>query len=99
MIIFCRNYFHELSVDPSINFKLLKLVHGGHCASFQLFELTNEYVSETGDECFEWNEEGTQFWVTNVEIFSRDVLPGYFKHNNYASFIRQLNIYGLFAEI
>ena len=62
----------------------------------KLYELTHEYVSESGDECFAWNEDGTHFWVSNVEIFSRDVLPNYFKHNNYASFIRQLNIYGVF---
>ena len=58
----------------------------------KLFELTNEF--EGPDVCFEWSDDGTQFWVSNIEIFSRDVLPAYFKHNNYASFIRQLNIYG-----
>ena len=58
----------------------------------KLFELTNEFAGP--DVCFEWSEDGTQFWVSNIEIFSRDVLPAYFKHNNYASFIRQLNIYG-----
>ena len=64
----------------------------------KLYELTHEYVSETGDECFAWNVDGTHFWVSNVEIFSRDVLPCYFKHNNYASFVRQLNMYGLGAD-
>jgi len=41
-----------------------------------------------------WSDEGSSFWVVNVEAFSRDVLPVYFKHNNYASFVRQLNMYG-----
>jgi len=41
-----------------------------------------------------WSDDGASFWVVNVEAFSRDVLPVYFKHNNYASFVRQLNMYG-----
>lgn len=42
-----------------------------------------------------WSEDGENFWVSNIESFSRDVLPVYFKHNNYASFVRQLNMYGM----
>lgn len=48
----------------------------------------------TAQSYITWSEDGLQFWVTNIENFSRDVLPVYFKHNNYASFVRQLNMYG-----
>lgn len=41
-----------------------------------------------------WNLDGRSFTVTNVEEFSKDVIPLHFKHNNFASFIRQLNMYG-----
>jgi len=58
----------------------------------KLYELTNEFTPQ--DECLSWSEDGLQFWVSNIEVFSRDVLPGFYKHNNYASFVRQLNIYG-----
>ena len=40
-----------------------------------------------------WNEAGTVFLVKNVTDFCDEVLPVYFKHNNYASFVRQLNMY------
>ncbi|GAA0174269.1 winged helix/forkhead transcription factor [Lithospermum erythrorhizon] len=41
-----------------------------------------------------WNEDGTGFVVWSPAEFSELTLPKYFKHNNFSSFIRQLNTYG-----
>ncbi|XP_010918529.1 heat stress transcription factor B-4d-like [Elaeis guineensis] len=41
-----------------------------------------------------WNEEGSGFVVWLPQEFSQFILPKYFKHCNFASFIRQLNTYG-----
>ena len=41
-----------------------------------------------------WNDAGDSIVIHQVTKFSDKVLPQYFKHSNYASFVRQLNMYG-----
>ncbi|CAM0134998.1 unnamed protein product [Umbelopsis sp. WA50703] len=41
-----------------------------------------------------WSKEGDVFSVKNPTEFARTILPQYFKHNNWQSFVRQLNMYG-----
>jgi len=41
-----------------------------------------------------WNDTGLSFTIRNVKSFSRTVLPLHFRHNNFSSFVRQLNMYG-----
>jgi len=40
-----------------------------------------------------WGDNGDSFVVKDATEFSRNVLPKHFKHNNFASFVRQLNKY------
>jgi hypothetical protein len=40
-----------------------------------------------------WSTSSDSFVIRNVSRFTEEVLPAYYKHHNFASFIRQLNIY------
>jgi heat shock transcription factor len=46
------------------------------------------------NNCIVWTNEGTSFKIIDREQFTMQTLPQFFKHNNLASFIRQLNMYG-----
>jgi hypothetical protein len=41
-----------------------------------------------------WSDDGTTIIVKNPQTFALSHLPRYFKHSNFASFVRQLNTYG-----
>lgn len=41
-----------------------------------------------------WAEDGLSFYIIDQARFVDSVIPQYFKHSNFSSFVRQLNFYG-----
>ncbi|KAI6693306.1 hypothetical protein NL676_021016 [Syzygium grande] len=56
---------------------------------------TYEIVDDpTSDHIVSWSKGNNSFVVWDAQAFAMSLLPRYFKHNNFSSFIRQLNTYG-----
>ncbi|CAK81073.1 unnamed protein product (macronuclear) [Paramecium tetraurelia] len=49
----------------------------------------NEFI-----DIIKWDEEGIKIKIIDKSLLQDSVLPRYFKHGNYSSFLRQLNMYG-----
>ncbi|WJX12106.1 homogentisate 1,2-dioxygenase [Trifolium repens] len=55
------------------------------------FDVVND---QSTNHVVSWNRDGTSFVVWDTHAFSNDLLPRFFKHNNFSSFVRQLHTYG-----
>lgn len=58
------------------------------------FEMVDD---EATDAIISWRDNGDCFVIWDMTHFSVHLLPKYFKHNNFSSFMRQLNIYVSFS--
>ena len=74
-----------------INKKIFKLAKQKKSFLSKLYDILN---NSTYKDIIYWNKDGKSIIITNVNKFSAMILPKYYTHSNYSSFVRQLNKYG-----
>lgn len=55
--------------------------------------------SSKNTDLIRWSDKGDSFVVLDEDEFAKTLIPELFKHNNYASFVRQLNMYGFHKKV
>lgn len=65
------------------------------CCSFtSSSQKTYQLITACHPDTAAWTSSGTTFCIKDVDAFSKEEIPRFFKHNNMSSFVRQLNCYG-----
>lgn len=60
----------------------------------------SSFLDEGGNtDLIRWSVKGDSFVVVDEDEFARKLIPELFKHKNYASFVRQLNMYGFHKKV
>uniref|UniRef100_M4C1L5 HSF-type DNA-binding domain-containing protein n=1 Tax=Hyaloperonospora arabidopsidis (strain Emoy2) TaxID=559515 RepID=M4C1L5_HYAAE len=68
---------------------------GGNGSAAPVFlQKTYDMIESSPPAVACWSEAGTSFIIKLPREFAKTMLPRYFKHNNFSSFVRQLNFYG-----
>ena len=68
--------------------------------SSAIANIRSSFLDESRNtDLIRWSHKGDSFIVLDEEEFARTLIPELFKHANYASFVRQLNMYGFHKQV
>ena len=83
---------NKIETENKDNYQKDKYKKKGEYPNF-LLKLYQILENEDYKDIIHWTEDGKYFIISNLHDFTEQILPKYYKHNNYSSFIRQLNMY------
>ncbi|CAH00310.1 stress-responsive transcription factor HSF1 [Kluyveromyces lactis] len=86
-----RKLLAKAHVDKHHSKKKLSTTRARPAFVNKLWSMVND---KSNEKFIHWSTSGESIVVPNRERFVQEVLPKYFKHSNFASFVRQLNMYG-----
>ena len=66
---------------------------------FADFIRTSFLEESRNTDLIRWSDRGDSFVVLDEDEFAKTLIPELFKHNNYPSFVRQLNMYGFHKRV
>lgn len=83
---------------PPFVLKLHRSVETSHIGK-SVVDSSSFLENPKNTDLIRWSEDGKSFVVLNEDEFANKLIPELFKHNNYASFVRQLNMYGFHKKV
>lgn len=89
--------YHDHSKDNCANLDLPKPVTKGgvaHQFPVQLHGILDTIEEDGHEDVMSWQPHGRCFLVHQPKVFLKEIMPRYFKQRKFASFQRQLNLYG-----
>ena len=92
-----KHEYHDHSTDLEATCRgVISNSRGGASNPFpsKLYDMLNEIEKENRTHIVSWQPHGRCFVVHDQKLFIQDVMPKYFLQKKYASFQRQLNLYG-----
>ncbi|OMJ82418.1 hypothetical protein SteCoe_16894 [Stentor coeruleus] len=71
----------------------MKNKRSGTSANSFIVKIYDILNNKTYENIIKWTNQGKAFEIIYLPAFMNEILPTYFKHKNFSSFIRQLNMY------
>ncbi|XP_065913236.1 heat shock factor protein 4-like isoform X2 [Dysidea avara] len=89
-----QQHLVELRVDPPVVEVKHEEEEDGHEITNFILKVWGMVENPDYNHLISWTSDGKSFTIHNHHAFSQQVLPKFFKHNKFNSFVRQLNLYG-----
>lgn len=88
-------------ISPKIKTAICRSAHrdGNAVKALPFLDKTYRMVETCPPDLAGWSASGESFLIYNPKRFAVEIIPKYFKHRNFSSFVRQLNFYGTLSGV